>query len=531
MNQPFVEKQDQLNAFHPGQQSTRFPNAPTGLVYPGDAGVPRGTYPTDKNNIAPRLAAVWDVRGDGRTSGARAWGLFYDTLPGQGDFFQNGTLAPPFQPLTEVNYPLNVTTLAVRQPAGGRHRHARLPARADLHRLGDRLRDAGRPALQPHAAAAAGRELGTRGRATSARAARTCRSSWRSTRRCRSCRRRRRSGRAIFPAFSLVRPTFSEAKSWYDSLQASARMRPWHGLNLLASYTLAHAVDHVSGLNIGGEPRPMLPVTIGDEASIDAALAREKGDALFDARHRFVLSFGYELPRLTDRGTATRLVLGGWQANGIIQGQTGFPLTVIEPNNVSLTSQTNRPNMTCDPNEGGAAHDRAVVQHLLLPAPDAGGERRPGRQRSAQRRPRPGLHPHRPVGVQELRRAAASRCSCASRSSTCSTRSASASRATARRGDFRRDHRGGRRPDRAARDQVHVLRTGRGLVGQVGRAGQVGEPAISSKQRSRARDYASIVERSPIAIKRPSAEATPMPPPAPPALPAPRAPRALDERP
>ena len=47
-------------------------------------------------------------------------------------------------------------------------------------------------------------------------------------------------------------------------------------------------------------------------------------------------------------------MLGGWQANGIIQGQTGFPLTVIEPNNVSLTSLTNRPNMTCDPNEGGA---------------------------------------------------------------------------------------------------------------------------------------------------------------------------------
>ena len=161
-------------------------------------------------------------------------------------------------------------------------------------------------------------------------------------------------GPRLFPAFSLVRPTFSEAQSWYDSFQASARMRPWHGINFLASYTLSHAVDHVSGLNIGGELRPMLPVTIGDQASIDAALAREKGDALFDARHRFVLSFGYELPRLTDRNTATRLVLGGWQANGIVQGQTGFPLTVIEPNNVSLTSLTNRPNQTCDPNEGGA---------------------------------------------------------------------------------------------------------------------------------------------------------------------------------
>ena len=75
-----------------------------------------------------------------------------------------------------------------------------------------------------------------------------------------------------------------------------------HGINFLASYTLGHAIDHVSGLNIGGEQRPVLPVTIGDEASIDQALAFEKGDALFDVRHRFVVSFGAELPTPKQHG-------------------------------------------------------------------------------------------------------------------------------------------------------------------------------------------------------------------------------------
>src|SRR4030095_8486688 len=51
---PFVDKNDALNAFRPGQQSTRFPQAPAGLVYPGDAGVPRGTYAPDTNNFQPR---------------------------------------------------------------------------------------------------------------------------------------------------------------------------------------------------------------------------------------------------------------------------------------------------------------------------------------------------------------------------------------------------------------------------------------------------------------------------------------------
>jgi hypothetical protein len=129
-------------------------------------------------------------------------------------------------------------------------------------------------------------------------------------------------------------------------------MRSWRGLNLVAAYTLGHTVDHISSLNVGGEPRPMLPVTIGDDATIDAALAREKGDALFDARQRFVTSFTYELPRLQTEPLAIRASLGGWQISGIVQAQTGFPLTVIEPSNVSLTSLTNRPDMTCNPNAG-----------------------------------------------------------------------------------------------------------------------------------------------------------------------------------
>jgi outer membrane receptor protein involved in Fe transport len=154
----------------------------------------------------------------------------------------------------------------------------------------------------------------------------------------------------VFPAFGLVRPTFSQAESWYDSLQASARMRPVGGLSLLASYTWSHARDHVSGLNIGGEARPPLPVVPGDQASIDAALARQKGDALFDVRHRFVVSFAYELPAWPDRSRAGRALLAGWQVNGIVQAQTGFPLTVAEPAQ-SLLGLPNRPNQVCDPNE------------------------------------------------------------------------------------------------------------------------------------------------------------------------------------
>src|SRR5262245_19480102 len=159
-------------------------------------------------------------------------------------------------------------------------------------------------------------------------------------------------GARLYPSYSLLRPTFPDAESWHNALQTGLRLRPTHGLNLLAAYTWSHAIDHVSGLNIGGELRPILPVVQGDQASVQAALEREKGDALFDVRHRFVLSFGYELPRLADKGAFVRYVLGGWQVNGIFQAQTGFPITVTEGANLDIRYMTARPDVTCDPNNG-----------------------------------------------------------------------------------------------------------------------------------------------------------------------------------
>jgi hypothetical protein len=90
----------------------------------------------------------------------------------------------------------------------------------------------------------------------------------------------------------------------------------------------------------------------GDEASIERALEFEKGPALFDARHRFVVSFGYELPRLERSSAVMRFVAGGWQLNGIYQAQSGFPLTVTRGTVLDIRYMTARPDVTCDPNDG-----------------------------------------------------------------------------------------------------------------------------------------------------------------------------------
>jgi hypothetical protein len=343
---PFVDVNDALNAFRPGQQSQRFPQAPLGLVYPGDPGVPRGTYATDKNNVAPRLGLAWDPRGEGRSSLRAAWGLFYDALAGQGDFFQNGVLAPPFTPLVEVNVPAPIT---LRNPldaiAGGPNN---FPAGLTFIGWGEDFEQPSAQHFNVSWQQELGRDAGIEVGYVGSRGknlpifmevnpgvyapGQTV------------------GGARIFPAFALVRPTFSVAKSWYDSLQASLRLRAFRGASFLVSYTWGHAQDHVSGLNIGGENRPVLPVTIGDEASVERALTFEKGDALFDARHRFVVSFNADLPSAETMGRFASAILGGWQLNGIVQAQTGFPLTVVD-NVLSIRYLTNRPNQICDPNE------------------------------------------------------------------------------------------------------------------------------------------------------------------------------------
>ena len=78
----------------PGRQSTVFPNAPVGLVFPGDQGAPRGVNFPDKNNWAPRIGFAWDPIGNGKTSIRGGFGVFYDILKAEDNFQDNGQ--PPF---------------------------------------------------------------------------------------------------------------------------------------------------------------------------------------------------------------------------------------------------------------------------------------------------------------------------------------------------------------------------------------------------------------------------------------------------
>ncbi len=332
-----------INAYHTGQQSTVFPTAPKGLLFPGDQGISASGYRTRYNNFAPRIGFAWNPM---RKLTVRAgWGIYYDnseeelTLQnliappfalidfGAGDVglqpsfakpFTDQTLkttiankypfAPPaagsavdfgfFEPFSlnvidpnfNTQYVLN-TQLSVQY----QFTPTILTTFSYVGSQGRRLE--GVHELNPYSTATC---LATAG----------CPAN--------------KAVEFFFPGvgtiddasvFSSIGQQSTFLHSKYNSFQATVEKTLSHGLQLRAAYTYAHALDNGSSFEAGNVIPSNFNLTYGNAA--------------FDARHRLAMEYLYQIPDWGFHHLPSRLTKG-WTFAGVTSLQTGFPIALSE---------------------------------------------------------------------------------------------------------------------------------------------------------------------------------------------------------
>ena len=112
------------------------------------------------------------------------------------------------------------------------------------------------------------------------------------------------------PVFSSIFAEDTIANSAYNSLQVSVEKRFSHGIQFNAAYTLSKSIDEASSFEGVLNPLPG---------------ANNRALSLFDARHRFVVSYDWALPVRRYSGMMGKL-LDDWSLSGITTFQTGFPI-------------------------------------------------------------------------------------------------------------------------------------------------------------------------------------------------------------
>jgi len=318
---------DEIASFRAGQQSTQYPNAPRGLVYPGDPGITRSTYPSDWNNLAPRAGFAWQPFGtNSRTVIRSGYGVFYNSM--RGFLLNEAQIAQPFVLRIVRNAPpsfenpwLNFAggdPFPFTPPSTAAEKSAyRFVVPTGVQRNFDPKNDTAynqqwHLTLQREIAGTvlSAAYVGSKGTnllinyeenqaifgpgATVANI---------------DQRRPQRDFQSINTAAAI-------GNSTYHSLQLSANRRLSKGVTVMANYTRAKALDLQSLDRNAG--------IIQDNRNF----AADKGLADFHRDHLFVATFLAEIPSKWRTGAAG-LVLSGWQLNGIYNYTSGQPLTLV----------------------------------------------------------------------------------------------------------------------------------------------------------------------------------------------------------
>jgi hypothetical protein len=127
-----------------------------------------------------------------------------------------------------------------------------------------------------------------------------------------------------------------EGTSNYNALNVSLVKRPTHGLTFKANYTYGKVIDMNSAIlapSAGNEPPDMFSPYMRN---------LNRGVASYSLAHQFNGNFNYLLPFGKGSSGLVNQLIGGWQWNGIVNWQGGFPFTPLAGSNTSGTGDANQ---------------------------------------------------------------------------------------------------------------------------------------------------------------------------------------------
>jgi len=143
------------------------------------------------------------------------------------------------------------------------------------------------------------------------------------------------------PYVSNTTAWFGEGTSSYHSLNVSMMKRVARGLSFKANYSFSKVIDLNSAiLAPSGENEPA-------DVFSPYYLSLNRGIAAYNIQHQFNANFSYQLPFGNGQRFATgasglrEKLIGGWQWNGILTAQGGFPITPLIGSNNSGTGDSN----------------------------------------------------------------------------------------------------------------------------------------------------------------------------------------------
>jgi hypothetical protein len=352
------------NCFRPGQQSSVFPTAPEGLLFPGDTGCSASGYYTHWGHIAPRFgfayAPDWGAISGGKNAKKfvirGGFGVYFNrteeelglqdlsavpfslTSFGAGSSGGSPNFANPFTDIASGQSFANPFPFTPPTKGSAVDFSQFLPLSINVinpnftdpysmnFNLNIQRELPGAMILQVGYVGAQGRhlEMVYEGNPISPSGVTACAADP-------ACVADRGNQAIDYPTHSLNAPgnifasvgtQATEGVSSYNSLQISLNKRFTHGLMFQASYTWSHSIDDTSGYEgsgaapgVGRIPNPY-------------NFALNRGDSNFDARHRFVINYNYELPTPRWNNAFSKYVLGGWRVSGITTLQTGFPIII-----------------------------------------------------------------------------------------------------------------------------------------------------------------------------------------------------------